>query len=129
MFVCVYSVFVLSCVGSGLETGWSLVQEVLPIVYTCKITEPHNVEARARYGLQRHIRRRRRRRNIQMQLITDTHLKIWESNKNSISLKSPKNSDGKTNGSQIHLFQLIWKDAVCQILTNRNSPNFTTVQN
>jgi hypothetical protein len=33
--VCVYSVFVLSCVGSGLTTGWSSVQIVLPIV--CKI--------------------------------------------------------------------------------------------
>jgi hypothetical protein len=62
MAVCVYSVFVLSCVGSGLATGWSLVQVVLPIVYKCKITEPHKEEAKARYGLQRHIRRRRRRR-------------------------------------------------------------------
>jgi hypothetical protein len=59
MFVCVYSVFVLFCVGSGLATGWSLVQGVLPIVYKCKITEPHKEEAKARYGLQRHIRRRR----------------------------------------------------------------------
>jgi hypothetical protein len=32
MFVCVYSVFVLSCVGSGLATGWSPVQEVTPSV-------------------------------------------------------------------------------------------------
>jgi hypothetical protein len=30
--VCVYSVFVLSCVGSGLVTGWSPVQGVLPTV-------------------------------------------------------------------------------------------------
>jgi hypothetical protein len=30
MFVCVYSVFVLSCVGSGLVSGWSPVQGVLP---------------------------------------------------------------------------------------------------
>jgi hypothetical protein len=40
MFVCVYSVFVLSCVSSGLATGLSLVQGVLPTVYKCKITEP-----------------------------------------------------------------------------------------
>jgi hypothetical protein len=40
MFVCVYSVFVLYCVGSGLATGSSLVQGVLPIVYKGKITEP-----------------------------------------------------------------------------------------
>jgi hypothetical protein len=60
MFVCLYSVFVLSCVGSGLATGWSLVQGVLPTVYNCKITEPHKEEAKARYGLERHIRRRRR---------------------------------------------------------------------
>jgi hypothetical protein len=59
MFVCVYSVFVLSCVGSGLATDWSLVQGVLLIVYKCKITEPHKEEAKARNGLQRHIRRRR----------------------------------------------------------------------
>jgi hypothetical protein len=32
MFVYVYSVFVLSCVGSGLMTGWSPVQGVLPTV-------------------------------------------------------------------------------------------------
>jgi hypothetical protein len=57
MFVCVYSVFVLSCVGSGLATGRSLVQGVLPTVYKCNITEPHKEEAKARYGLQRHIRR------------------------------------------------------------------------
>jgi hypothetical protein len=61
VFVCVYSVFVLSCVGSGLATGWSLVQGVLPIVYKCKNTEPHKEEAKARYGLQRHWSRRRRR--------------------------------------------------------------------
>jgi hypothetical protein len=61
MFVCVYSVFVLSCVSSGLATGWSLAQGVLPIVYKCKIMEPHKEEAKARYGLQRHIRRRRSR--------------------------------------------------------------------
>jgi hypothetical protein len=30
MDVCVYSVFVLSCVGSGLPTGWFPVQELLP---------------------------------------------------------------------------------------------------
>jgi hypothetical protein len=30
--VCVYSVFVLSCVGSGLATGWYLIQGVLPTV-------------------------------------------------------------------------------------------------
>jgi hypothetical protein len=36
MFVCVYSVFVLSCVGSGLATAWSLVQGVLPTVYNKK---------------------------------------------------------------------------------------------
>jgi hypothetical protein len=51
-----FILFVLSCVSSGLATGWSLVQGVLPIVYTrkCKITEPHKEEAKARYGLERH---------------------------------------------------------------------------
>jgi hypothetical protein len=33
MDVCLRSVFVLSCVGSGLESGWSPVQGVLPTVY------------------------------------------------------------------------------------------------
>jgi hypothetical protein len=33
MDVCVYSVFVVSCVGSGFATGWSLAQGVLPTVY------------------------------------------------------------------------------------------------
>jgi hypothetical protein len=33
MAVCVYSVCVVPCVGSGLATGWSPVQGVLPIVY------------------------------------------------------------------------------------------------
>jgi hypothetical protein len=59
MFVCVYSVFVLSCVSSGLATGWSLVQGALPTVYKCKITEPLKEEAKARYGLERPTRRRR----------------------------------------------------------------------
>jgi hypothetical protein len=36
MFVGVYSVFVLSCIGSGLTTGWSSVQGVLPTVYRVK---------------------------------------------------------------------------------------------
>jgi hypothetical protein len=49
---------VLSCVGSGLATGCSLVQGVLPTVYKCKNTEPLKEEAKARNGLQRHIRRR-----------------------------------------------------------------------
>jgi hypothetical protein len=61
MDVCVYSVLVLSCVGSGLATGRSLVQGVLSTVYKCKITEPHKEEAKARYGLESHIRIRRRR--------------------------------------------------------------------
>jgi hypothetical protein len=58
MFVRDYSVFVLSCVGRGLATCWSLVQGVLPIVYNCNITQPHKEKAKARYGLRRHIRRR-----------------------------------------------------------------------
>jgi hypothetical protein len=36
MSVCVYSVFVLSCVGSDLATGWTSVQGVLPTVYMIK---------------------------------------------------------------------------------------------
>jgi hypothetical protein len=64
MDVCVYSVFVLSCVSIGLATGWSLVQGVLPTVYKCKITEPHKEEAKARYGLQPHIKRRTLNDNI-----------------------------------------------------------------
>jgi hypothetical protein len=54
MFVFVYSVFVLSCVGSGLATGWSLVQGVLPIVYKCKIKEPHKRRPRPDMGCKRH---------------------------------------------------------------------------
>jgi hypothetical protein len=34
--VCVYSVSVLSCVGSGLATGSSSVQGVVPAVYRIK---------------------------------------------------------------------------------------------
>jgi hypothetical protein len=37
MSVCVYSVFVLSCVGSGLATGWSPVKGVLPTMYRITI--------------------------------------------------------------------------------------------
>jgi hypothetical protein len=37
--VCVYSVFVLSCVGIGLTMGLSPVQGVLPTVYKIKETE------------------------------------------------------------------------------------------
>jgi hypothetical protein len=36
MSVCVYSMFVLFCVGSGLATGWSPVQGVLLTVYRIK---------------------------------------------------------------------------------------------
>jgi hypothetical protein len=36
MFVYVYPVFVLSCAGSGLATGWSLIQGVLPTVSRIK---------------------------------------------------------------------------------------------
>jgi hypothetical protein len=50
MFVCVCSVFVLSSVSSGLATGWSLVQGVLPTVYKCKITEPHKRRPRPDMG-------------------------------------------------------------------------------
>jgi hypothetical protein len=45
MFVCVYSVFVLSCVSSSLATGWSLVQGVLPIVYKCEAVYAHCEDA------------------------------------------------------------------------------------
>jgi hypothetical protein len=33
---CVYSVFLLSCVGNGLATGWSAVQGVPPTVYVIR---------------------------------------------------------------------------------------------
>jgi hypothetical protein len=33
MYVCVYSMFVLSYVGRGLAMNWSLIQGVLPCVY------------------------------------------------------------------------------------------------
>jgi hypothetical protein len=33
MSVCVYSVYIVLCVGSGLATGWSTVQGVLPTPY------------------------------------------------------------------------------------------------
>jgi hypothetical protein len=36
MFVCFYSVFVLSCLGRGLFTDWSFVQGVLPTFYKIK---------------------------------------------------------------------------------------------
>jgi hypothetical protein len=36
MFVCVYSVLVLSCVGSGLAAGRYPAQGVLPTVYMIK---------------------------------------------------------------------------------------------
>jgi hypothetical protein len=42
--------YMLNMITSGLATGWWLVQGVLPIVYKCKITEPHKEEAKARYG-------------------------------------------------------------------------------
>jgi hypothetical protein len=32
VYVYVYSMFVLSCVGRGLVVSWSLIQGVLPIV-------------------------------------------------------------------------------------------------
>jgi hypothetical protein len=44
MSVCVYSVFVLSCVGSGLATGWSPVQGVLPTVSKIQTLELINSE-------------------------------------------------------------------------------------
>jgi hypothetical protein len=34
--ICIYSVFVLSCVGSGLAAAWSSVQGVLPNFYVIK---------------------------------------------------------------------------------------------
>jgi hypothetical protein len=42
--VCVSPVFVLSCVGSGLATGWSPSQGVLPTVYKIQISELINSE-------------------------------------------------------------------------------------
>jgi hypothetical protein len=41
---CVYSLFMLSCIGSGLATGWSPVQGVLPTVYKIQIPELINSE-------------------------------------------------------------------------------------
>jgi hypothetical protein len=61
-----FILFVLPCVSSGLATGWSLVQGVLPTVYKCKIAEPHKEEAKARYGMQRHIRRRYERLSLKI---------------------------------------------------------------
>jgi hypothetical protein len=39
MSVCVYSVLLLSRVGSGLATGWSPAKEVLPTVYKVQISK------------------------------------------------------------------------------------------
>jgi hypothetical protein len=52
MFVCGYSV--LSCVSSGLAAGWSPVQEVLPIVYKCKIKEPRKRRPRPDMSCKHH---------------------------------------------------------------------------
>jgi hypothetical protein len=49
--VCVYSGFVLFCVGSGLVTGWSPVQGVLPTVYWIKKLK---MRQRSKKGLQNH---------------------------------------------------------------------------
>jgi hypothetical protein len=54
MDVCVYSVFVLSCVSSGLATGWSPAQGVLPTVYKCKIKKPRKRRTRPDMGCKRH---------------------------------------------------------------------------
>jgi hypothetical protein len=75
MDVCVYSVFVLSCVGSGLATGWSIVQGVLPTVYMCKITKPHKEEAKARYGLQRHWKKKNLATVTELELSVGTAFK------------------------------------------------------
>jgi hypothetical protein len=54
MFFCVYSVFVLSCVSSGLATGWSPVQGVLQTVSKSKIKESHKRRPRPDVGCKRH---------------------------------------------------------------------------
>jgi hypothetical protein len=51
MSMCVYSVFVLSCVGSGLATGLSPVQGVLLTVYRIKKLKER---PRCNNGLQSH---------------------------------------------------------------------------
>jgi hypothetical protein len=62
MDVCVYYVFVLSCAGSGLATGLSPVQEVLPTVYIRLINSEVILNRNRPEGLIRQGRRRRRRR-------------------------------------------------------------------
>jgi hypothetical protein len=39
MYVCFHSMSMLFCVGSGLASGWSQVQGILPAVYRVKISE------------------------------------------------------------------------------------------
>jgi hypothetical protein len=115
MFVCVCSVFVLSCVGSGLATGWSLFQGVLSTVYKCKITEPHKEEAKARYGLRRHIRRR-----MVMMLVIIFKVKhfilalaLWDS---SVGTFSPRGTEGclpeltRSVFLEIYVSHSVWRD-------------------
>jgi hypothetical protein len=106
MFVCVYAVFVLSCVGSGLATGWSLVQGVLPIVYKCKITEPHKEEAKVWYGLERH------KKNIikgnvylgMLELFTFKQIKDTESKKGAAAVLQ----QGGTPSHSVMRLNMIW---------------------
>jgi hypothetical protein len=112
MFVCVYSVFVLSCVSSGLATGWSLVQGVLPTLYKCKITEPHKEEAKVRHGLQRHIRRRIRIKSLAVGTGKIKRVSCWSVSPEVMSRRNPVLSLGwynlKNFEQKIHL-KLRWK--------------------
>jgi hypothetical protein len=76
MGVCVYSVFVLFCVGSGLATGWSHLLVVLPSVYKIQISEFINCEWHRWGSLFRQGRRRRIDRWILIKLATYYSLNI-----------------------------------------------------
>jgi hypothetical protein len=62
--MCVNSMFVLSCVGSGLATGWSPFKGDLPTLYEFIISELIRSGKRSRILIRQDRRRRRRRIRI-----------------------------------------------------------------
>jgi hypothetical protein len=59
MFVCVYSVCVVLCVGSGIATGWSPVQGVLPTLYNIKKLKSGQGPTKGCRSIDRYVKRRK----------------------------------------------------------------------
>jgi hypothetical protein len=111
MSVCVYSVFVLSCVGSGLATGWSPIQGVLLTVLRLRKWS----ETKRFTGALCSSGSNRKERERGIDLVIVIIIKLWWTMSMILGIFRVTWSFGKWTTSVIRCKNLKWRQSLCNV--------------